>query len=266
MIKWIESTGRNEEAAIEAALVQLNLTRDDVSVEVLERAKSGFLGIGSTPAKVKVTYEVEGEEEVEVPVEEIPAPVVEVTPVVEKKATPAPKATPKKEHTIAPKEETRVTSTVEEGDPNPVLIDQFLTGLMAHMGVEATTEIAMDDRGNYCVDLVGTNLGALIGRRGETLDAIQQLTSYSVNRNATKRIRIHLDAERYRAKRQESLEQLAHKVAGKVVKYRRNVTLESMNAYERHIIHSALQDVGNIHTYSVGSEPNRRIVVAYGNQ
>ena len=110
---------------------------------------------------------------------------------------------------------------------------------------------------------MGQNLGTLIGRRGETLDAIQQLTVYAVNRGLNKRVRIHLDAEHYRAKREESLERLANKVAAKVVKYRRNVTLEPMNAYERHVIHTALQEYPDIATYSVGTEPNRRTVVAY---
>ena len=109
---------------------------------------------------------------------------------------------------------------------------------------------------------MGDDLGYLIGRRGETLDAIQQLTSYSVNRTGS-RVRVQLDAENYRAKREQSLERLANKVAGKVVKYRRNVTLEPMNAYERHVIHAALQDYPDVTTYSTGTEPNRRIVVAY---
>ena len=105
-------------------------------------------------------------------------------------------------------------------------------------------------------------MGALIGRRGETLDAIQQLTSYSVNRTGG-RVRIQLDAENYREKREQSLQHLAHKVAGKVVKYRRSVTLEPMNAYERHVIHTALQDVPGVTTYSTGIDPNRRVIVAY---
>ena len=107
-------------------------------------------------------------------------------------------------------------------------------------------------------------LGALIGRRGETLDAIQQLTNYSINRGGeSKRARVQIDAENYREKREESLERLAQKVAGKVVKYRRNVTLEPMNAYERHVIHTALQDTQYITTFSIGTEPNRRVVVSY---
>ena len=101
-----------------------------------------------------------------------------------------------------------------------------------------------------------------IGSLTETLDAIQQLTSYSVNRTGS-RVRIQLDAENYRAKREQSLERLANKVAGKVVKYRRSVTLEPMNAYERHVIHTALQEVPGVTTYSTGVDPNRRVIVAF---
>ena len=235
MLKWIESTGKSEEAAIEAALQKLGMDRDEVSVEVLERAKSGFLGIGSCPAKVKVTYEAPDEPETPAPVEE-KAPVAE--PVKEEKPAPA------------------------QGE-KAEQIDAFLTGLLSHMGAQAKPVIKMDENGTYQVELVGQDLGGLIGRRGETLDAIQQLTGYAVNHGQSKRVRIHVDAEGYRAKREESLIRLAHKVAGKVVKYRRNVTLEPMNAYERHVIHTALQDTPDVTTYSIGTEPNRRTVVAY---
>ncbi len=251
MLKWIESTGKPEEAAVEAALAKLGLDRDDVSVEVLERAKSGFLGIGSCPAKVKVTYEAPDE------VEE--APVVSAPPVEEV----VPAAAPVQPEPVAEPVPAAEPAADLSGDEAAERIHSFLTGLLAHMGAEATPRIELDERGNYQVELVGHNLGALIGRRGETLDAIQQLTVYAVNRGLNKRVRIHLDAEHYRAKREESLERLANKVAGKVVKYRRNVTLEPMNAYERHVIHTALQDYPDITTYSVGTEPNRRTVVAY---
>ena len=254
MLKYIESTGKNEEEAVAAALRKLGMDRDDVSVEVLERAKSGFLGIGGTPAKVKVTYEVPDEPET--------APVSETAPVMEA-AAPAVEETPaaeEKQEAAAPAAETAGTPDEEVKQR----IETFLTGLMHHMFVNAQVKVRMDQQGIYEVELVGEDLGALIGRRGETLDAIQQLTNYSVNRGRSKRVRIHVDAENYRAKREEALIRLANKVAGKVVKYRRNVTLEPMNAYERHVIHTALQDVPDVTTYSVGTEPNRRTVVAYG--
>lgn len=256
MEKYLEMTGRTEDLAIEAALQKLGLDRDDVSVEILERPKSGFLGIGGSPAKVKITYQAPDEPPsapaaLVKPTPEAPAAFVKAAPV--KEAVPAkPAPSPVKP-----------TTPVGEDDDRATAITEFLTGLMAHMGVDATPQVALGEENTYEVELVGQSLGALIGRRGETLDAIQQLTNYSVNRGHAKRVRVHVDAEHYRAKREESLVRLAEKVAGKVVKYRRNVTLEPMNAYERHVIHTALQEHPDVTTYSTGTEPNRRTVVAY---
>ena len=254
MAKFIETTGRSEEDAIAAALFQLGLDRDDVSVEVLQRPKSGFLGFGSNPARVRVSYEVEGEEETPIP---MPKPV-----------PAAPKAEKKQESDLQPGDEViiaqekPVSTPVPADDAKAQRIREFLTGLMEHLEVNATPEISVTETG-YQVVLQGQNLGAIIGRRGETLDTIQQLTNYAINHSQSKRVRIHIDAEGYRAKREEALQRLAVKVAGKVVKYRKNVTLEAMNAYERHVIHTALQDVAHVTTYSMGTEPNRRVVVAY---
>lgn len=253
--KYIEMTGRTEELAIEAALAKLGMDRDDVSVEIIDRPKSGFLGIGGTPAKVKVTYEAPDEP---APVE-VKAPVA--APAAPKAAAPAPKAAPA-EHSAAPRTATPRTA-VSEDDDRAVKITEFLTGLMAHMGAAATPKVELGEKDTYEVELEGTDLGALIGRRGETLDAIQQLTNYAVNHGESHRVRVHVDAEHYRAKREEALIRLAEKVAGKVIKYRRNVTLEPMNAYERHVIHTALQEYPDVSTYSTGVEPNRRTVVAY---
>lgn len=278
MTKWIETTGRSEEDAIAAALFQLGLDRDDVSVEVIERAKSGFLGFGGNPAKVRVSYEVPDEEPAApaaAVVEEPAAPAPESAPVEEAPA-PAPEQkeeAPVKEekNTLQPGDEVMIgqEEPQEEGpvpapqdDPKAMKIREFLTGLMEHLHVQAQPEIYVTPNG-YKVILQGRGLGAIIGRRGETLDAIQQLTNYSVNRGQSKRVRIHIDAEGYRAKREESLQRLAVKVAGKVVRYRKNMTLEPMNAYERHVIHAALQDYPGVTTYSTGVEPNRRTVVAY---
>ena len=139
----------------------------------------------------------------------------------------------------------------------------FLTGLLEKMEVDAQIHVYLPEKGRYQVLLAGSGMGQIIGRRGETLDAIQQLTGYCVNRSGAGRVRVTVDAENYRAKREESLEHLARKVAAKVVKYRRSVTLEPMNAYERHIIHAALQDEPNVATGSIGTDPNRRVVVSY---
>ena len=269
-MSYIDVTGKTEDEAIRKALEQLHMDRDDVFVEILERAKSGFLGIGSSPARVRVTY---GQEEPE-------APAVPVQP--EKKPEPRPKPRPqskpeqpktrKPEPPKAPvkapeppKAAQAPAAAPEQSvlDDNARRITEFLTGLLEHMDSPAQVQVTETEKGRYSVVLEGQKLGQLIGRRGETLDAIQQLTNYAVNSGREKRIRVHVDAENYRAKREQSLESLARKVAAKVTRYRRSVTLEPMNAYERHVIHAALQDVPGVNTYSIGSEPNRRVVVSY---
>ena len=277
MRDFIDVTGKTEDEAIKKALAQLNLDRFDVSVEVLERAKSGFLGIGAAPAKVRVYYGEE--EEIVIPAA---APVVAEAPKAEKpqqprkeKKKPAekPKAPAKAEKAekaekvekpAAPAVKPAVQSEPGEevDDEKAQAIKKFLAGLLQQMEVEAQVKVYLPEKGRYKVILEGNNIGGLIGRRGETLDAIQQLTSYSVNRTGG-RVRIQLDAEGYREKREQSLQHLAQKVAGKVVKYHRSVTLEPMNAYERHVIHTALQDVPGVMTYSTGTDPNRRVIVAY---
>ena len=263
-MSYIDVTGKTEEEAIRKALQQLQMDRDDVSVEILERAKSGFLGIGSSPARVRVTY---GQEEPE-------APAATVQPEKKPEKKPEPKPQPKPQQPkpqkaeapkAAPKAEEAPAAPVQEScqDDNVRRITEFLTVLLEHMDSPAQVKVTETEKGRYSVVLEGQKLGQLIGRRGETLDAIQQLTNYAVNSGREKRIRVHVDAENYRAKREQSLESLARKVAGKVTKYRRSVTLEPMNAYERHVIHAALQDVPGVNTYSIGTEPNRRVVVSY---
>ena len=237
MLKWIESTGKSEEAAIEAALQQLGMDRDEVSVEILERAKSGFLGIGAAPAVIRVSYEVADEE-----------PVKEAKPV---KA--AAKAAAAQEVPAVPADEPAEYAQIR----------QFLTGLLDRMGVKAQMEFSPRDNGGVNVSLSGSGMGAIIGRRGETLDAIQHLTNYVVNRGSEKHMHISVDAECYRSKREESLTRLAEKMAEKAIKYKRSMALEPMNSYERHVIHTALQNYKGVTTSSTGVEPNRRVVVSY---
>ena len=251
-MRYIDVTGKTEEEAIRKGLEQLGLERDDVSVEILERARSGFLGIGSSPAKVRVTYELDVAEE--------PKPEAPKAKPAEKK--PEPKPAEKKPEPKAEEKKAAPAAPACDND-DARRIKDFLTGLLEHMDSTAEVKVYEEEKNRYKVILEGQKLGALIGRRGETLDAIQQLTNYAVNSGRDKRLRIHVDAENYRAKREQSLESLANKVAGKVLKYRRSVTLEPMNAYERHVIHAALQDKEGVTTYSIGTEPNRRVVVAY---
>ena len=270
-MSYIDVTGKTEDEAIRKALEQLHMDRDDVSVEILERAKSGFLGIGSSPARVRVTY---GQEEPEAPAapvqpEKKPEPRPQPKPEQPKPEQPKTrKPEPPKAPVKAPeppKAAQAPAAAPEQSvlDDNARRITEFLTGLLEHMDSPAQVQVTETEKGRYSVVLEGQKLGQLIGRRGETLDAIQQLTNYAVNSGREKRIRVHVDAENYRAKREQSLESLARKVAAKVTRYRRSVTLEPMNAYERHVIHAALQDVPGVNTYSIGSEPNRRVVVSY---
>ena len=209
MIKTVEATGRTTDDAVAAALRELrefkpDITAVDVEVELLESARSGFLGIGRTDAKVRVTYELD--------------------PLDSAK--------------------------------------NFLSGLLEHIGVNGVVDGEMTEEGVIALNVSGENMGVVIGRRGDTLDALQYITSIVVNRSEKEHIRVTVDTENYRKKREESLEALAHKVAGRVLKYKKNVTLEPMNANERRVIHSTLQGTKGITTYSMGNEPNRRVVVA----
>ena len=279
MIKFIDMTGKTEDEAIRRALEQLGLERDDVSVEILERAKSGFLGIGGSPATVRVSYDDGQPEPKPEPVKPEPKSAV---PKAEKKPVYCAEVLQKevrareKQEREAKRGERRAEPKAEKAPREPAVLGEevrdekseqirtFLSGLLEHMDAKAEVKVYEVEKNRYKVILEGEKLGALIGRRGETLDAIQQLTNYSINRGGeSKRARVQIDAENYREKREESLERLAQKVAGKVVKYRRNVTLEPMNAYERHVIHTALQDTQYITTFSIGTEPNRRVVVSY---
>ena len=277
MEKTLIATGKTIELAVESALTQLGLERDDIlGYQVLALPKSGFLGLGATPAKVEVTYEAPD-----------PAPKVALSsasrskPKAAVKKPEAPKAEPKAE---APKTEPKAEKPRNEKKAEPKApkapkepktyapaepgsteekIEQFLKGLLEHMGSTAVPHAWKVDDETYKADLVGDDLGYLIGRRGDTLDAIQHLANYSAKRFADGHIRINVDAEEYREKREDSLRRYALKKAQQVLKARRRTTLEAMNAYERHVIHAALQDMENITTHSTGTEPNRRVVIEY---
>ena len=238
MLKTLEKSGKTEEAAIAAALEELGLDRDAVSVEIVERAKSGFLGIGASPAVVRVQYEAPDEE---------PEAIAEAPAAAQEQSTAAPAA----------------PAAAADEPVSYARIRAFVSGLLEHLGIQAEIEITARENGGVNVNLSGSNMGAVIGRRGETLDAIQHLTNYAVNRGSDKHMHISVDAESYRAKREESLVRLAEKMAAKAIKYKRSMALEPMNSYERHVIHTALQDYEGVTTSSTGTEPNRRVVVSY---
>ena len=296
MEKTLIASGKTIDLAIESALTQLGLDRDSVSVMVLQQAKAGFLGFGAQPAKVQVTYEAPD------PVPEAPkvalssasrskpkakpvAPKAESKPEPKveapkpQKAPEAPKEVKKEEPKKAPKENKtpkapkepkapkapKVQKEYAPAEPGSVeeKIEVFLKGLLEHMGSQAVPHAWKENDNTYMVELVGDDLGYLIGRRGDTLDALQHLSNYTINRGIEGHIRINVDAEAYRQKREDSLRRYATKKAQQVLKAHRRTTLEPMNAYERHVIHATLQDMDRITTYSVGTEPNRRVVIEY---
>ena len=296
MEKSIITSGKTIDLAIESALLQLGLDRDSVSVQVIQQAKAGFLGFGAQPAKVQVAYEVPdpkpeaapkaksalgaaSRSKPKAPVAPVKKPEAPKAEPKEEKKVDAPKAEPKAEKKPEPKAEKPAKPEKKVEEPKaPVApktyvpaeagsveekIETFLKGLLEHMDSTAVPHAWKENDNTYKVDLVGDDLGYLIGRRGDTLDAIQHLANYTINREVEGHIRINVDAESYREKREDSLRRYARKKAQQVLKARRRTTLEPMNAYERHVIHAALQDMENISTHSTGTEPNRRVVIEY---
>ena len=203
MEKVIETTGKTIEDAVSVALAELKADRDSVSVEVLEKPKPGFLGLGGSPAKVRVVYRES-------------------------------------------RQERAVT---------------FLREMLRLMSIVVAAEDTENSDGSISIDLIGENMGILIGRRGDTLEAIQHVTAFIANKGEIDGVRVTVDTEGYRAKREEALVGLAKKMAAKAVRYRRNMVLEPMNSYARHVIHSALQGNTDVTTRSTGIEPNRRVVI-----
>ena len=294
-------SGKTIDEAKANAAAQLGLDADSFSYQVIQMPKSGFLGIGAQPAKIEVTYEVPDPvpEAPKValssasrskpkpikkpePRQELPKPAPAPAPAPQPKAEPAEKAEPaaprqekrerppreprepreKKPQTPKVPKEPKVYVPAEPGSVEEK-IETFIAGLLERMDSKAVPHCWKEDGNTYQVELVGEDLGYLIGRRGDTLDAIQHLANYSINRGVEGHIRINVDAESYREKREESLRRYAVKKAQQVLKMRRRTTLEPMNAYERHVIHAALQDMDNITTHSTGVEPNRCVVIEY---
>ena len=334
MQKFFEATGENRDAAVENALKQLGLERDDVSVEVLEIGKKGFLGIGATPARVRVTYEapdipaakpeVKKEErkpapktepkQQEKPVVKAEKPAPKQEKPAEKpqklsittddntprlvKAAPADFVPEKLEFERPPRRERSDRPRRDRGDRNgrdrrprrpredrpitpsvpkereliPVseagmqqaekLATDFVTGLLAKMGVEGQVKtLPQVECDQLRLEISGPDMGPIIGRRGDTLDAIQYLGSLVLNNALDEHVRLSVDTENYREKRAESLERLARKMAMKVVKAHRSMTLEPMNPYERRIIHTAVQEVEGAKSWSEGEDLARHVVI-----
>lgn len=279
-MKSIEATAKTIDEAIARGLRQLGVDRDSVSVEVLENPKSGFLGFGGNPARIRITLEEQEDLFVSIApppavsstaVGEQPQPVV--TPVQQADTTEAPVNTeaqaasitelPTQEDATVSESSRRTARRDSSQEDRIAFAKEFVETLLDKMHTPATASPYFDEAGNLRIDLSGDHMGLVIGRRGETLDALQHITAFAVNRGESHRVKVLMDTEHYRARREESLQGLARKTAAKVIKYRRNMALEPMNAYERHVIHEALQDWDGVTTASTGTEPNRRVVVQY---
>ncbi|MEA4921980.1 MAG: RNA-binding cell elongation regulator Jag/EloR [Eubacteriaceae bacterium] len=267
---YSEKYGNSVEEAVELALKDLKATRDQVEISVLEEPSKGFLGIGSKLAKVRVEVKepIKAEPKAAVAEPEEKPSFKENTDSVrtEKKQEARPERKFNKRDNDDRRPERKLKKSIVGNRPDDLTevtdhkILDFLKETTEKMGLELSFKAQKNDENIY-VDIEGKDAGTIIGKRGQTLDAIQYLTSLVINKENQQYIRVVLDAENYRAKREKTLEQLADRLAGKVVKTKRPVRLEPMNPYERMVIHATLQGDERVITRSEGDEPYRRVII-----
>ena len=294
-MKQYEASARTVEEAIELGLQELGVSIGDVDVRVVEEGSKGLFGLfGSRMAKVCLTVKASEEDPLgnlledkkpakmaaEKPAEKPAAK----KPAEKKEAAKKPAAKPeKKEKPAAEKPAAETAEPAEKPEPRTLekpevtmiaaenldpespagIAKVFLAELTKLMGVDVTIDMGTDAEGNVYGFINGDTLGILIGRRGETLDALQYLTSLKVNRGRDSYTRVTLDTENYRAKREDTLIRLANRMANRALRTGRKVSLEPMNPYERRIIHFALQQNEGVTTHSEGDEPNRHVVITH---
>ena len=262
---YIEVSGKNVDEALTNALIKLETTSDKVEYEVIEKGSAGFLGMGRKLAVIKVRKKEDKPVEANVKAKEtetqkVAASSVSYEPV---KAEPV-KSVDNNEIKDDSQEQPKKTSKYTTVMPNEEVerrITIFLGDMFKAMNLEVKIDVKFDDPDCVNVELSGPNMGVLIGKRGQTLDSIQYLTSLVVNKGKDKYVRIKVDTEDYRNRRKETLESLAKNIAYKVKRSRKPVSLEPMNPYERRIIHSTLQNDKFVSTRSEGEEPFRHVVV-----
>ncbi len=220
-MREIIATGKDTEEAIESGLKELNVSREDVNIEIIETSNKGLFGIfGQKDAKVKITLLGE-DSEPEAPV-------------------------------------------IKENVEDVILrTKNFVITVLLKMGIDSGCEIEIKENNRIEMKLSGENMGMVIGRRGETLDALQHVVQLYVNKEFEEYYKVTIDTEDYRAKREEALVNLAHGLAKKVIRTRKEIVLEPMKPYERRIIHTALQNYNKVKTHSIGEEPNRKLVVSF---
>ena len=267
----IRVSAKTVDDAITEALIQLGVTSDRLEYEVIEKGSAGFLGIGMKQAVIEARRKPEPKEEkveepvVEEPVKAEPKKVETVQPqkaAAEKKADEPQKAAFEKAVEKEVKEEVKKETKLVEVQPQTIeAVEDFLKNTMKAMDMEVELKTEIEQDGALCVDMSGEHMGILIGKRGQTLDSLQYLANRVANKHQEGYVRVKLDTENYRARREETLRHLAKNIAHKVKRNRRPVALEPMNPYERRIIHSALQSDPYVMTHSEGEEPFRKVVI-----
>ena len=239
----MEFSGKTVEDALTQASIELGITSDEIDYEVVDKGSNGILGFGSKDATIRVAKKSEGglaaqstEETVNESVETVAAPAEDTV------SAPAERVTSGKEIDTA---------------------KAFLTDVFKAMDLEVAISASFDpNEKEVNIDLEGPNMGVIIGKRGQTLDAVQYLTNLAVNKQSEDYIKVKVDTEDYRRRRKETLESLAKNVAYRVKRSKKSIALEAMNPYERRIIHYALQGDNSVTTYSEGDEPYRHVVVS----
>ena len=269
---YITVSAKNLDDAITEALIQLGVTSDQLDYEVIEKGSAGFLGIGMKQAVIKARKKVVVEEKKEIEEVEIPKeePVKEYPKKEPKKKNISKDRKEKKEKKEKHDEPVKESSAAERKEVELAKIEpqtieaceKFIYDVLNAMDMkDVKVTSTVDEEGALSIDMEGSNMGILIGKRGQTLDSLQYLTNRVANKMQDGYVRVKLDTEDYRRRRKETLENLAKNIASKVKRTRKTVSLEPMNPYERRIIHSALQSDPAVSTHSEGEEPYRRVVV-----
>lgn len=261
-MKSVEKVGKTVDDAITEALIELGASRDEVDIEIISKGSKGLLGFGAKAAKVKVTLKAKRIEE------ELEEKALDTKDLLSSKLDEVTNDEPKEMVNIASKHvqvssasEDTIVVTKEEIEQVIKNAESFLDKLLKQMEVECTITSEIVNNNRISIGLEGKNMGIIIGKRGETLDAIQYLVNIVANKERKEYIKIMLDTENYRARREETLRKLAFKLSKKVQKSRKPIILEPMNPYDRRIIHSALQDSKYVKTHSEGKEPFRKVVI-----
>ena len=273
----IRVSAKTVEDAITEASIQLGITSDKLEYEVIEKGSAGFLGIGMKQAVIEARRKVDEKQETEI-VEEVKKEIQQVAAEevkAEEKILEEVKA--EIEHDEKPKQTTEKVEKKEEikndapvkrevelaevTDETKEAVSTFLKDTLKAMGMEVEIALDIDEDGSLSINMSGPNMGILIGKRGQTLDSLQYLANRVANKHQSGYVRVKLDTENYRARREETLKHLAKNIAHKVKRNRRPVALEPMNPYERRSIHSAVHNDPYVTTHSEGEEPYRKVVV-----